>query len=53
MAKRINAEQFLELAKDKIGNQFEYNLENYKKHEKQNKYLLVNQRSFRRTSWMV
>ena len=30
MAKRINAEQFLELAKDKFGNQFEYNLENYK-----------------------
>ena len=30
MAKRINAEQFLELAKYKFGNQFEYNIENYK-----------------------
>ena len=30
MAKRINAEQFLELAIDKFGNQFAYNLENNK-----------------------
>ena len=30
MAKRINTEQFLELAKDKFGDKFKYNLENYK-----------------------
>ncbi|WP_067093015.1 hypothetical protein [Synechococcus sp. MIT S9508] len=30
MAKRINTEQFLELAKDKFCDKFKYDLENYK-----------------------